>query len=68
MVTHRGVPTAIGAGIDEVAVEEFKAGLRGKLLRPVDDAYDEARNLWNGIFDRRPALIARCADQSHLCS
>jgi len=41
--------------------DEFKAGLRGQLLSPSDDGYDRARKLWNGMFDRRPALIARCA-------
>src|SRR5688572_6117820 len=41
--------------------DEFKAGLRGQLLSPGDDGYDRARRLWNGMFDRRPALIARCA-------
>jgi len=43
--------------------DEFKAGLRGQLLSPGDDGYDRARKLWNGMFDRRPALIARCAGQ-----
>jgi FAD/FMN-containing dehydrogenase len=41
--------------------EAFKAGLRGQLLAPGDEGYDRARKLWNGMFDRRPALIARCA-------
>ena len=41
--------------------DEFKAGLRGQLLSPGDEGYDRARKLWNGMFDRRPALIARCA-------
>jgi FAD/FMN-containing dehydrogenase len=41
--------------------DEFKAGLRGQLLSADDDGYDRARKLWNGMFDRRPALIARCA-------
>src|SRR4029453_13317969 len=40
--------------------DEFKAGLRGQLLSPGDEGYDGARRLWNGMFDRRPALIARC--------
>ena len=34
--------------------------LRGPLLRPGDGGYDEARKVWNGMIDRRPALIARC--------
>lgn len=35
---------------------------KGELLRPVDAPYDSARSIWNGMFDRRPALIARCSD------
>lgn len=38
-------------------------GFRGTLIRPEDTRYDEARRLWNGAIDRRPALIARCADE-----
>ena len=67
-MTDRGVFTATGASIGEAAVEGFKAGLRGQLLRPGDDAYDEARKLWNGMFDRRPALIARCAGTADVMS
>jgi FAD/FMN-containing dehydrogenase len=32
----------------------------GELIRPDDPAYDEARGLFNGMIDKRPALIARC--------
>ena len=60
-MTDRGVLTTTGAVLEEGAVEEFKASLRGQLLRPGDDGYDAARKVWNGMFDRRPALIARCA-------
>jgi len=42
-------------------VEDFRAALRGQLFFPGQDGYDEARRIWNGAFDRRPALIARCA-------
>ena len=37
-------------------------GFHGALIRPGDPDYDSARALHNGMFDRRPALIARCAD------
>src|SRR5215212_7643177 len=47
--------------LEEGAVEEFKAGLRGELLRPGEEGYEEARTVWNAMIDKRPALIARCA-------
>lgn len=42
-------------------VDAFKATLRGPVLRPGDPGYDDARSIWNGMIDRRPALIARCS-------
>jgi hypothetical protein len=42
-------------------VEHFKASLRGEGLGPGDADYEAARRVWNGMIDRRPALIARCA-------
>ncbi len=46
--------------LDEAAVAELKAQIRGALLRPGDAGYDAARSIWNGMIDKRPALIARC--------
>jgi len=40
---------------------EFAGGLRGKLLQPEDDGYDEARTVWNGMIDEHPALVVQCA-------
>jgi FAD/FMN-containing dehydrogenase len=47
--------------ISPTAIENFKASLRGELLRPGDPGYDDARKIWNGMIDKRPALIVRCA-------
>ena len=41
-------------------LEEFRAAFEGEVLLPGDAGYDEARTIWNGDIDRRPALIARC--------
>src|SRR2546430_1772446 len=43
------------------ALEQFKAQVRGTLLCPGDADYDSARSIHNGMIDRRPALIVRCA-------
>jgi FAD/FMN-containing dehydrogenase len=42
------------------ASEALATGLRGHLLSEHDVGYDDTRRLWNGMIDRRPALIARC--------
>lgn len=47
--------------LDGATVEAFRSGLRGAVLQAGDAGYDAARALWNGMIDRRPALIARCA-------
>src|SRR5215207_4868612 len=41
--------------------DSLQTRFRGALLRPGEEAYDQARRTWNGAIDRRPALIARCA-------
>ena len=43
-------------------LEAFRAGFGGELITPQDAAYDETRKVYNGMIDRHPALIARCAD------
>src|SRR5579885_2511758 len=46
--------------LDDAAAAALRARFRGALLRPGDAGYDAARSLWNGMIDKRPALIARC--------
>src|SRR5512140_3593319 len=55
--TSSGGESAIG----EAAVEALRGGLRGRLVAPGHAEYDEARTIWNGMIDRKPALIMRCA-------
>jgi FAD/FMN-containing dehydrogenase len=47
--------------IERAAVRDFRAGLEGTLLTAADADYEAARHVWNGMIDKRPALIARCA-------
>src|SRR5499427_5365651 len=42
------------------ATAELAATFSGRLLRPSDPGYEEARRVHNGLIDKRPALIARC--------
>lgn len=50
--------------LTDTQIQQFAASLRGRLIRPGDAGYDEARAVWNGMIDRYPALIARCANVS----
>jgi hypothetical protein len=59
---HWGMPAS--KPIEEGAVREFAAGLRGEIVRPEEDGYDAARAVFNGMIDKRPALIVRCAGTS----
>ncbi|MBL8289691.1 MAG: FAD-binding oxidoreductase [Rubrivivax sp.] len=47
--------------VSSEALQAFKAAFRGTLVSPQDAGYDEMRQVWNAMIDRRPALIARCS-------
>jgi FAD/FMN-containing dehydrogenase len=49
------------AGASESQVEAFRKEFAGQVLASGDADYDQARSVWNGDIDRRPAAIARCA-------
>ncbi|MFR9800480.1 FAD-binding oxidoreductase [Streptomyces sp. MS06] len=51
-------PTKAGA-----ALAAFREDLSGDLFVPEDEGYDEARTVFNAMIDRRPAVIAQCADE-----
>src|SRR4029453_14771495 len=41
-------------------VDAFATSISGGVLRAADNAYEDARKVWNGMTDRRPGFIARC--------
>ena len=47
---------------NETQLQAYKAQLRGALIEPGDAAYDASRKVYNAMIDKRPRLIARCAD------
>lgn len=60
MATIVGEPETRPA-VDPAAVAEIRGQLGGKALRPGDDGYDDARRLWNGMIDKRPAVVIAAA-------
>ncbi|WP_291993623.1 FAD-binding oxidoreductase [Candidatus Accumulibacter sp. ACC003] len=47
-------------------IDEFTALFTGEVLLPGDRGYDEARQIWNAVIDRKPALIARCTSSEQI--
>jgi FAD/FMN-containing dehydrogenase len=50
--------------LDGSKMDEFKGHFRGDVLLPGDPDYDEVRQIWNAMIDRRPAVIARCTSSA----
>jgi FAD/FMN-containing dehydrogenase len=48
--------------LNEATTASLKTSLRGGVIEPGDPGYDTARQVYNGMIERRPRLIARCAD------
>src|SRR6516165_10174485 len=42
-------------------ISKLKAGLRGPVILPEDQDYDEARKVYNGMIDKHPSMIVKCA-------
>jgi FAD/FMN-containing dehydrogenase len=48
--------------LDDAAMQDLMSRQRGELIRPDDPGYEQARKIYNGMIDKRPALIACCVD------
>ena len=48
--------------IDDAAIKDLKAKLRGSVTEPGDKSYDDARKVYNAMIQKKPRLIARCVD------
>jgi FAD/FMN-containing dehydrogenase len=51
----------MGDALDQGTIAELRDGFDGDVIGPGDRAYDEARKVFNGMIDKQPAVIARCA-------
>ena len=47
--------------LETSTIEPLRERLRGQLVLPGEGGYDEARKVWNGMVNKKPAIIARCA-------
>ncbi|MFD1600923.1 FAD-binding oxidoreductase [Halobellus rarus] len=54
--------------LTDESIGEFAGTLRGSIVRPDDEGYDEARSVWNATVDKRPALIVQCAGTADVIS
>jgi hypothetical protein len=59
-----GAPTVLG----KKPLAELQRRLRGTLILPAHPDYEKARRVWNPMIDRRPALIARCANAADVAT
>jgi hypothetical protein len=56
IMTTRGVECVLNGAV----IDKFASNLQGGLIAPNDQDYEAVRKVWNGIVDKRPALIALC--------
>jgi FAD/FMN-containing dehydrogenase len=49
-------------------LDELRSQVRGDVLTPTSPEYDVARRIWNGMIDRRPAVIVRCTSSADIAA
>jgi FAD/FMN-containing dehydrogenase len=45
-----------------IQIDQLRSTIRGTIVLPGDSAYESARKVYNGMIDKRPAIIVRCVD------
>ena len=48
--------------ISKEKIDNLKSKVKGQIVLPSDPSYNEVRQIWNAMIERRPALIVRCAE------
>jgi len=59
MKTNHVIP--VDKKVSDTEIEKFKSSLRGKLILPDEEGYDKSRTIWNGMIDKYPAMVVKCA-------
>src|SRR5438270_3829975 len=62
------IATGDQSALTDEAIQDLRSQLRGPLIGPEDPDYDTARQVYNGMIDKRPRLIARCVDAADVIS
>ena len=57
MGTTAGTPSI---ELKDLVISGLRSAISGKVLEPSSEGYDQARKIWNGMIDWRPALIIQC--------
>ena len=52
--------------LNDLALQNFKSSIRGQVIMPDDPSYDEVRKIYNGMIDKRPAIIVKCANTADI--
>src|SRR5688572_23372855 len=51
---------SVSTQLSHLALSDFRKKVSGKVIEQDDDNYETARKIWNGMIDRRPAIIIQC--------